>query len=51
MVLTVGILATVGHAQEALAGMLQLEVLVRELGAIDRLATGSITFREVTRKS
>ena len=38
----VGVLAAVGHAQETLAGVLELEVLVRELGAVDGLATSAL---------
>lgn len=49
---TVGVLATVGHAQETLAGVLELEVLIGELGAVDGLATGAIALCEITaRKS
>ena len=51
MVPTVCVLAAVGHAQETLAGMLELEVLIGELSAVDRRAAGSIPFREVTRRS
>jgi len=42
MWLTVGVLAAVGHAQETLAGVLELEVLIRELGAVDGLAAGAL---------
>jgi hypothetical protein len=31
----IGILSAVGHAEETLAGVLELEVLIRELGSID----------------
>ena len=31
----VGVLSCVGHAEKAFLGVLQLEVLVRELGAVD----------------
>ena len=46
----VGVLAAVGHAQETLASVLELEVLIRELGAVDGLAAGAIAAGEVTRK-
>lgn len=38
----VGVLAAVGHAQKTLAGVLELEVLVRELGAVDGLAASAL---------
>lgn len=38
---TVGVLAGVGHTQEALLGVPYLEVLVLELVTVDRLATGA----------
>ena len=44
----VGVLAAVGHAHETLAGVLELEVLIGELGTVDRLAASSISFREIT---
>lgn len=45
---TVGVLAGVGHGQETGLGVLQLEVLVFELGAIDGLSAGAIAVGEVT---
>lgn len=44
----VGVLASICHGQDAWLSVLQLEVLVGELLAIDRLATGTVAFREVT---
>lgn len=38
---SVGVLASVGHAKETLAGVPDLEVLVLELVAIDGLAAGA----------
>jgi hypothetical protein len=43
----VGVLAAVGHAHETLAGVLELEVLIRELGAVDRLAARTVALREI----
>jgi hypothetical protein len=40
------ILSAVGHGQEAFTSMLELEVLVREFGAVDGLATSSWTILE-----
>lgn len=40
--------ASVGHGQQARAGVLDLEVLVRELLAVDRLATSAVATGEVT---
>jgi hypothetical protein len=37
----VGVFAAVGHAEKALARVLELEVLIRELVAIDGLAASS----------
>jgi hypothetical protein len=37
----------VGHAEKTLAGVLELEVLIGKLGAIDGLATGTVAFCEV----
>jgi hypothetical protein len=37
----------VGHAEKTLAGVLELEVLIRELLAIDRFTASAITFCEV----
>lgn len=45
---TVGVGASVGHGEDALAGVLELEVLVRELLAVDGLPAGAITVGEVT---
>ena len=36
-------LAGVGHAEKTLAGVLELEVLVGELLAVDRLAASAVT--------
>jgi hypothetical protein len=38
----------VGHGQDALLGVLELEVLVLELGTIDGLATSAVALGEVT---
>lgn len=38
----------VGHGQESRLGVLKVEVLVGKLGAVDRLATGTVTGGEVT---
>ena len=43
----VGVRAGVGHAQDAGAGVLELEVLVGELGAVDRLAAGAVVVGEI----
>jgi hypothetical protein len=40
--------ARVGHAEETLAGVLELEVLIGEFGAIDGLSAGTVMSREVT---
>lgn len=45
---SVGVGAGVGHGQEADTVVLQLEVLIGELGAVDTLATTSITSGEIT---
>jgi hypothetical protein len=37
----IGVLARVGHGKEALLAVLELEVLVGELGAVDGLAAGT----------
>jgi hypothetical protein len=44
----VGARASVGHGEEARGGVPELEVLVRELGAIDGLATSAVEVGEVT---
>ncbi len=44
----VGAGASVGHGEHAGAGVLEGEVLVRELGAVDRLATRAVVVGEVT---
>ena len=38
----VGVLAAVGHAHETLAGVLELEVLIGELGTVDGLAASTL---------
>ena len=43
----IGIAASVSHAEQALLGMLQLEVLIVEAVAVDRLAPGAVTLGEV----
>mmetsp|Transcript_66570 Transcript_66570/g.177303 ORF Transcript_66570/g.177303 Transcript_66570/m.177303 type:complete len:216 (+) Transcript_66570:3-650(+) len=43
----IGVGAAVCHGKDALAGVLQAEVLVAELGAVDALAAGAVTAREV----
>jgi hypothetical protein len=43
----VGVGTSVGHREEARTGVLELEVLIGELVAIDRLATSAITAGEV----
>jgi len=45
---SVGVLSSVGHGEETRLGVLQLEVLVSELLAVDGLSTGSIVLGEVT---
>lgn len=44
----IGILASIGHAEQALLCVLQFEVLVRELVSIYRLATCTISFCEIS---
>lgn len=44
----VGVLSSIGHAQQAFLGVLQLEVLVFKLVSVDRLAASSIPSREIT---
>lgn len=43
----VGVLAGVSHRQETGLGVLQLEVLVGKLLAVDRLSTGAVSTGEV----
>lgn len=43
----VGVGPGVGHGQDARPGVLQLEVLVRKLVAVDRLPSGSVVVGEV----
>ncbi len=45
---TVRVLSCVRHREETGAGVLQLEVLIRELLAVDGLATGAVALGEVT---
>jgi hypothetical protein len=45
---TVGVRAGVGHGEQAGAGVLQLEVLIGELLAVDGLATGAVAAGEIT---
>jgi hypothetical protein len=44
----VGVGASVGHGEDALASVLQLEVLVLELLSVDRLASSAVPVGEVT---
>jgi hypothetical protein len=44
----VGILASVGHGQKTRLGVLDFEVLISELLAVNGLATGAIALGEVT---
>jgi hypothetical protein len=44
----VGVLARVGHAEKTLASVLELEVLVGELCAVDRLAAGTVATGKIT---
>ena len=44
----VGILASIGHRQHARSVVLQLEIFVRELGAVYGLAPGPVALGEVT---
>jgi hypothetical protein len=46
----VGILARVGHAKKTLASVLELEVLIGELCAVDGLAAGTVATGEITRR-
>ena len=45
---TVGVGTGVGHAQQSRLGVLELEVLILELVAVDRLATGTVSVGKVT---
>jgi hypothetical protein len=45
---TVGVRSSVSHAQKTGLGVLLLEVLIRELLAVDGLSTGTVTAGEVT---
>ena len=44
----VGVGTSVGHREEAGASVLELEVLILELGAVDGLATSAVALGEVT---
>jgi len=44
----VGVGSSVGHRQDSGSGMLEVEVLVLELVAVDRLASGSVVVGEVS---
>lgn len=44
----VGVGTSVGHGKKTRAGVLLGEVLIRELGAIDRLTTSAVVVGEVT---
>merc|ERR1719244_414848 len=44
----IGVGASISHGQNTRSGVLQLEILVLKLGAIDRLATRAISSSEVT---
>lgn len=44
----VGVFSGVGHAEQSFAGVLELEVLIWELVAIDRFAACAISGREVS---
>lgn len=44
----VGVLASVGHRKQTGAVVLELEVLVFKLLAVNRLATSAVVAREVT---
>merc|ERR1719244_544747 len=43
----IGVGASISHGQNAGSGVLQLEVLILKLGAVDRLATSAISSSEV----
>lgn len=44
---SVGVCTSVGHRQDAGAGVLQTEVLIGELVAIDRLASSAVVVGEI----
>ena len=44
---TIGVLSGICHAQNTLLGVLQLEILIGKLFAIDRLAASTVTLSEV----
>lgn len=44
----VGVLSSIGHAEHSLLGVLQLEVLIREFLAIDRLSTRAVSLCKVS---
>ena len=44
----VGVGARVGHGEDAGAGVLELEVLIREFGAVDGLSAGAVVVGEVS---
>ena len=45
---SVGVGTSVGHGEQSWAGVLQLEVLVSELLAVDGLATSAVVVGEVS---
>jgi len=45
---SVGVGTSVGHGESSGLGMLQLEVLIGELGSVDRLTTSSVALGEVS---
>ena len=45
---TIGVWSSVGHRQETWGGVLELEVLILKLVAIDALATSTVLVGEVT---
>ena len=44
----IGVFASICHAEQALLGMLQLEVLILELGSVDGLSSSAISICEVS---
>lgn len=44
----IGVGSSIGHREDTRLGMLELEVFVLELGAVDGLASGAVVVREVT---